>query len=248
MQPVPSWLSLAVVAGMVAGAWLAQQLWSAATDRAGRPAPQPHLRTYLWLALVCAGIVTALTLAVLTSPLPDAFDAYVRTAVRGLYDTAFIRVCLFITAFGNTATLAVASGLTIAALFYRRHRCLALGLGISALGSQLTTYVLKYAIGRERPAFEAFAHAATPSFPSAHATGAVAVYGFLAYVLSRRLPARARRACHFWGSVCILLLAASRVVIGVHYLSDVLAGLLIGACWLALACATMAYLALRTGR
>lgn len=241
MEPVPSWLSFTVLAGMVAGAWLAQQLWNAATDRAGKPVPQPHLHTYLWLALACAGSAAALTIAVLTSPLLDAFDACIRTAVRNLYDAAFIHVCLFITTFGNTATLAAVSGLTMAALFYRRHRGLALGLGVSALGSQLTTYALKYAVGRERPAFEAFAHAATPSFPSAHATGAVAVYGFLVYVLSRPLPARWRRICHFCGSIFILLLAASRVVIGVHYLSDVLAGLLIGACWLALACATMAY-------
>src|SRR5699024_1031856 len=119
-------------------------------------------------------------------------------------------------------------------LWLRRQRRTAYGLVTSALGAQLSVYALKYTINRPRPPFEAFAHAASPSFPSAHATAAVAVYGFIIYALTRTQPQRLRRECRFWGSCGIALLAASRVIIGVHYLSDVLAGLLIGSCWLAL--------------
>ncbi|MEW6490776.1 MAG: phosphatase PAP2 family protein [Thermodesulfobacteriota bacterium] len=74
---------------------------------------------------------------------------------------------------------------------------------------------------------------ATPAFPSAHAAGAAAVYGFLAFLVARDLKqARARFEVAYWTAVGVLLVGSSRVLLGVHYVTDVLAGLLVGALWI----------------
>lgn len=248
MEPVPAWQSFTVVALIAIFAWLAARLawrWPAI---AGPDAPnRRHLTGSPWLALACALAFALLTTALLANPLLGAFDDYVRAAVRSLYDDAFVHACVFITAFGDTTTLIAVTGVSAAWLWVGGRRQTMLGLLISALGSQLAVYVLKYAIDRGRPAFETFAHAATPSFPSAHATGAVAVYGFVVYALAARLTGRLRFECLFWGGFCIALLAASRVIIGVHYLSDVIAGLLVGLFWLLIGQAVERYLSSRTG-
>jgi len=248
MEPVPAWQSF-IVAGLIAIiAWLAAHLaWRRpATTRPGWPRRQYTIGP-LRLALACALAFALLTTALLASPLIGVFDVYVRAAVRALYDDAFVRACVFITAFGDTATLVAITGISAAWLWVGGRRQTMLGLLVSALGSQLTTYALKYAIDRDRPVFETFAHAATPSFPSAHATGAVAVYGFVVYAIAGRLAGRLRFECLFWGCSCIALLAASRIIIGVHYLSDVIAGLLVGLFWLLIGRAAECHYSSRSG-
>lgn len=75
--------------------------------------------------------------------------------------------------------------------------------------------------------------AQSASFPSAHAAGAMAVYGFLAYAIARDLPSpRARFQAAYWTSILIALIGLSRVVLSVHYASDVAAGFLVGGFWL----------------
>ena len=100
-------------------------------------------------------------------------------------------------------------------------------------GSQLTTWIGKYAIARPRPEFILGVQAVSPSFPSAHATGSCAVYGFIAYALVRHVKhARRRFEVSYWTAVLVLLIAFSRVFLGVHFLSDVTAGLVVGGFWL----------------
>ena len=79
--------------------------------------------------------------------------------------------------------------------------------------------------------------ASSPSFPSGHSANSLAVYGMVAYVIARELgPARALHV-YYWTFAAVLLIALSRVMLHVHYASDVLAGLLVGAFWLLLAIA-----------
>jgi undecaprenyl-diphosphatase len=72
----------------------------------------------------------------------------------------------------------------------------------------------------------------SPSFPSGHASGSVVTFGVLAALAAERWPAR---RFVFWSLAAALALAigASRVVLDVHYLTDVLAGWCLGLAWLA---------------
>ena len=137
----------------------------------------------------------------------------------------------FLTTMGTEATAlpvaAVASGLLAAG---RRGRLMA-PLWLVLLGAEATTYGLKYLVNRPRPPVLAGLAAISPSFPSAHATVAVALYGFLALAIAAGLPSR-RTMVLAGAATVILAIGASRLVLSLHYLSDVLAGYAIGGAWL----------------
>jgi undecaprenyl-diphosphatase len=130
--------------------------------------------------------------------------------------------------------------LALAALFgfflYRRgHRYSLIGLAASVPGGQVLNVVLKHTFERARPHFaEPILELTTYSFPSGHAMGATVLYGFIACCF-------ARHARSWWGRVLPLVLAAamvatvafSRMYLGAHYLTDVLAGAVEGCAWLA---------------
>ncbi|GJL82652.1 MAG: hypothetical protein DHS20C01_22860 [marine bacterium B5-7] len=108
-----------------------------------------------------------------------------------------------------------------------------LPLMVTILGSQLTTYVGKFAFDRQRPEFLTGVTALTPSFPSGHATSAIAVYGFIAYAISRDMNnLRQRFEVTYWAIALIGLIGFSRLLLSVHYASDVAAGFLVGGFWL----------------
>ena len=108
-----------------------------------------------------------------------------------------------------------------------------MALWVTCLGALATTSVGKLLIGRHRPEIELDVTVVTSSFPSGHATAAVAVYGFLAYAIARVLPSiRERFEVAYWTAILILLIGLSRILLGVHFLTDVIGGLLVGGFWL----------------
>jgi undecaprenyl-diphosphatase len=72
------------------------------------------------------------------------------------------------------------------------------------------------------------------SFPSAHTSMSVAVYGFLALMIARELPAQRRWIPYTSAGLVITLIGLSRLYLGAHWFSDVLAGLCLGIAWVAL--------------
>lgn len=105
---------------------------------------------------------------------------------------------------------------------------------LAFIGAEATSWSVKFLAGRARPPFIEGLTAASPSFPSAHATVAVAVYGFLALAVAAGLPAR-RTEILAIGVLLIGLIGFSRLLLSFHYLSDVVGGALVGGAWLALA-------------
>ncbi len=107
-----------------------------------------------------------------------------------------------------------------------------MGLLMSTLGGAVFLTLGKLAFQRPRPA-EAVILESSYSFPSGHATIAVAFYGFLGYLVVRSASQWSARVKLFFATMgLVLLIGASRIVLGVHYLSDVWAGYLVGALWL----------------
>jgi undecaprenyl-diphosphatase len=105
---------------------------------------------------------------------------------------------------------------------------------VTFLGAEGTTWAGKYLVNRPRPEFVTSAIEYNPSFPSGHATAMLALWGFLAIVAARAVPhAKTRFEILYWAGIVILAVGASRLVLGVHYLSDVAAGYLVGAFWCA---------------
>lgn len=150
----------------------------------------------------------------------------------------------WITRLGDTATLSVLCLVVAAALLLRGRRWLALAWVLAISGHALLNTTLKALFARTRPLHEGgLIQADGWSFPSGHSSGAVVVYGMLAYVLLRSLaPTLARRA-----SLPLVLLAAatafsvgcSRIFLQVHFATDVLAGFASGTAWLAICVASI---------
>ena len=120
------------------------------------------------------------------------------------------------------------------AFFYRKGwRLSAVLLVVSTAGSIVLTTVLKGVFERARPElFDSGYQATFYSFPSGHATVAVGFYGMLTLVLAYRLRGTARWALVILGILVVLLIGFSRLYLGVHYPTDVLAGYLAALLWL----------------
>ena len=105
-------------------------------------------------------------------------------------------------------------------------------LVVSTTGGSLLTAVLKAVFGRARPElFESGYAASFYSFPSGHAAVAVGFYGTLTLILAYRLSRFARWAVVASGVLLVLLIGFSRLYLGVHYPTDVLAGFLAAPLW-----------------
>lgn len=100
-------------------------------------------------------------------------------------------------------------------------------------GSILSDLLSKVIIHRPRPEAVAFYHEGSYSFPSGHATVAIAIYGFIAYFLIKiNKRWKFRINLFFIFLVLIFAIGFSRLYLGVHYLSDVLGGYFLGLMWL----------------
>lgn len=114
-------------------------------------------------------------------------------------------------------------------------RCTRAGVfwAVAALGGVASVQLLKMLLQLPRPV-EVYRGVSLYGFPSGHTTMAVVIYGFLALLLSRGRPAFARGALFLGAFLISGLIATSRLYLGVHWLSDVLGGFLLGSAWIAL--------------
>jgi membrane-associated phospholipid phosphatase len=137
---------------------------------------------------------------------------------------------------GNGGFLAIV--VLVATLLLWRHRLFtdAVFVVLAFAGAEAITFGMKQGFRRDRPFFEdPLATASSFSFPSGHALVSLAVYGSLALVVARHLTSRrAAAAVLAMAALWVLAIGFSRLYLGVHFLSDVLAGYSAGAAWLAL--------------
>jgi undecaprenyl-diphosphatase len=123
----------------------------------------------------------------------------------------------------------------VALLVIRRRHRLAVYLLVTGLGALLLDPAMKALVGRLRPVVDApVATAPGNSFPSGHALGSMIVYGALTLVFLAAVSPRRRKLFVALPLVIVLAVGFTRIALGVHYLSDVLAGWLLGLGWLSI--------------
>jgi undecaprenyl-diphosphatase len=140
-----------------------------------------------------------------------------------------------ISSLGGRYVLALVVFFTVGLLLsFRRYRTAGFVLA-AALGGLLISEVIKVSIGRERPpnADPAAYHAdASPSFPSGHSMLSAAIYLTLALVATATIPRWPVRAYIVGASlVLVALIGITRLYLGVHYLTDVVGGWIVGLLW-----------------
>jgi undecaprenyl-diphosphatase len=129
------------------------------------------------------------------------------------------------------ARVVIVVALSMAIVLFRHHRsAYVAGLLVSVVGSFTFSYFLKLVVARGRPLPSLAAiDASGYSFPSLHAACSMALYGFLAYMIWKLLrPSNHRAPLIIVVSFLIALIGFSRLYLGVHYPSDVIAGYSIG--------------------
>jgi undecaprenyl-diphosphatase len=143
----------------------------------------------------------------------------------------------WITHFGGTAVLIPVMAVVglVVAFRHRRHdhpRWAVLGFLLTAgVGIVIVNNVLKWLVDRDRPAVEHLSSAGGSSFPSGHSAAAAACWAAIALVAARRLPAGRRRWAAAGAVAIAVAVASSRVLLGVHWLTDVIAGVIVGWTW-----------------
>jgi undecaprenyl-diphosphatase len=196
-----------------------------------------RLLAALLVGAVAAAIITGVVSSATSLEMVRAWDYAALEALAGRRTPAWNNAALAITALGNTLTLAVLVVWVAILLLGWGQRAAAGVLVVAFVGGRLLTEALKAGIGRPRPeVVDWLAHVTSLALPSAHAMSSTTVYAALAYLCARAWRARAPRI-GVWAlaALTILAVSASRVYLGVHYPSDVVAGILAGAAWTAAA-------------
>ncbi len=167
---------------------------------------------------------------VLQGELLGGIDAYVFHTLDNLRTPWADNVMVFFTLLGDRWLLAaVFAGSTLWLLWKRRSKAALHWLAAFA-SAGLLTWILKITTRIQRP----LDYPASYSFPSSHASMSVVVYGFLALLVARELPQSRRWLPYLAAGLLVMPIALSRIYLGAHWLSDVLAGLSLGLFWVAL--------------
>jgi membrane protein DedA with SNARE-associated domain/membrane-associated phospholipid phosphatase len=147
--------------------------------------------------------------------------------------THTMRVVTFLGGVPWTMAVAVA-GVVVALILGKR--AIAVMLIIAVAGSTASQYIVKLLVARPRPPFVPLTHPVGSSFPSGHAAAAAALYGSLALFFAGASHGWRSRVWIWTAATAVaVLIAFSRVYLRVHYLTDVLGGLVIGSLWVAVA-------------
>jgi len=122
----------------------------------------------------------------------------------------------------------------VAEMLWSRNKWILPFLVTVVLGEVVLVNAVKHLLNRVRPTFNPIAEHLGPSFPSGHSATAAALYASVALVLARRRSPNTRALLAAGAAAIAAGVACSRVMLGVHWLSDVIAGLAFGWAWFAL--------------
>lgn len=143
-----------------------------------------------------------------------------------------------ITHLGDTVTIIVIGALACAWLVWKRQRRLAAFLAAVVTGQWLLSNLIKGLVARDRPDLDPLAPFSGFSFPSGHSTAAAATYLALALIVGALHSNGHQRGVIAIGVGIGAAVGASRALLGVHWFSDVIGGLLLGWTW-CFACAVV---------
>ncbi|WP_117149184.1 phosphatase PAP2 family protein [Paraliobacillus zengyii] len=141
----------------------------------------------------------------------------------------------YITETGSVIWITIGTIIVVVYLlfFSKKSNWMATFLIINMVGISGLTKGLKLLFERERPEVIAQYDGTGFSFPSGHSTGAVTFYGFMIYLIAvSRLSRFWKWMINLFLGFWIVIVSLSRVVIGVHYITDIIAGLIFGLAWL----------------
>jgi undecaprenyl-diphosphatase len=191
-------------------------------------------RVTLWLG---GGALALLVFVRITRELIEgdvgALDSAILLAVDNRRTPWLTITAVDVTALGSITLVVLFSAFTLVVLFVLRDRMGALQLLAASAGAGILTLVTKDMIERVRPAeAQQLIVVSGFSYPSGHSVATSALYLTIAIIAGRNVEHSGARAAIFLAvSAVLIMVGASRVYLGVHYATDVISGILLGAAW-----------------
>lgn len=187
--------------------------------------------------LIAAGLLLLIGWLVTGPARPYAatFDGSIRSSIRQMQSPLWTSLFLTFTKFGSTLYLAIAGSIAgLAFIYLRWFRPMWLFI-VAMAGQAILHNGAKYLIARPRPsAMLNYQPVESFSFPSGHALSSLCLYASVVWLITNRLENSAIKAALWIVMVLfVILIGLSRLYIGVHFPTDVLAGWLAAAIWTA---------------
>ncbi|WP_194287418.1 phosphatase PAP2 family protein, partial [Gracilibacillus oryzae] len=158
-------------------------------------------------------------------------DEMIQSAVAKFNDSSIYLIMEYMTEAGSVLFVTCASiVLFIYLLFFsKKSKWIAVFFAVNMIGISGLTKLLKLFFERERPELLAQYDGTGFSFPSGHSTGSITFYGFIIYIVAISNIKKGWKICIIsLFTLLILSIAFSRVVLSVHYFTDIVAGLAVG--------------------
>ena len=208
--------------------------------------PHVSVRTarWIWPALVIAALAALGVVAVLMESIAEGgsfrFDTALLVALRrpGHLDQPIgpswlLQSAIDLSALGGFTLQWLLGGASVLFLVYICRRAEAAWLAASIVGASILNASLKSLLHRPRPELVPhLANVSNASFPSGHAMISAAIYLTIGAMMAETQPSRSARIFLMsFAGVLVLLIGASRIYLGVHWPSDVLAGWCLGTVW-----------------
>jgi undecaprenyl-diphosphatase len=188
------------------------------------------------LALVLVAVpFSYLTLEILSKGPLARWDTHTAESIHRwvLAHRGLVHLLDVISLFGKPPTLAVLTVIGAVYVFWRGRRRLALFLVVAVVGGGIVDTAVKLAVNRPRPQLDhPLAHAIGKSFPSGHAMSSIITYGVLLLVFLPVLSRVLRIVVTALAVALVVAIGVSRLMLGVHFVSDVIGGWVLGLAWL----------------
>lgn len=201
--------------------------------------PKSYLGLHLTIALLIAAAMTWLLGALLEAVLDNAtvvrLDVFTANWIHDRATHFGVRLFSVITKVGSPVTMAVLAIVATLWLRIRGRVTLSTAWIAAYIGGALIERILKHVVHRHRPAFGEL-RLDSFSFPSGHSLASTVGFGMLTYVLLHlSRPSARQSAAAILGAIALLItIGITRVYLGMHYPSDVIAGYAAGGAWLAI--------------
>ena len=198
----------------------------------------PHVASVIAFFGIAWLSICALTLYLLASLSEEvlaqksfALDTSILLYIHQFSNPILDTLMISITRIGDPRTVVPVTLIVFFLLWWRRYRLEAQVFALNAVGGAVLSDVLKLAFSKSRPElWPQLISETTFSYPSGHALGSMVLYGFLAYLLATLYP-QYSKAFYAIATVLILAIGFSRLYLGVHWPTDIVAGYGIGFLW-----------------
>ncbi|WP_144524152.1 phosphatase PAP2 family protein [Bacillus thuringiensis] len=163
-------------------------------------------------------------------------DTYVRRLVKGLQTESSLTFFSYFTKLGSAIGIAATLVISLLVFWKQRYYAAMIVYPMGILITHLVNKGIKEIVKRERPSLNEALDALGYSFPSGHAMLSIMTFGFLAYIIAANLKSIAGKCViTILMGIVILSIGLSRVILNVHYPTDILAGYCVGGILLVIA-------------